>query len=516
MTRKTPHNLLLLCGLAVLGSSHCEAQYPQAIVKVVAQIVHKSPIPDPSKSDYPDCLYTAEAKVLEIQSDHRSPRELILALPAFTKRKLDPEAAFSEGHLIEAEIISQENADKALKTQQRSDTQERFDLQVFYSITARPSEKKVENMPPVPDSYFEGPKKIKATGPPARYPWSEKAAIDRKAAIEKDKETIKQALSQNGGKWDAWDTKLRPFYKDLSSQVKSSPGQVLIQGPFHFARIRYTHYSKLCEAAQAGKPGPLMMLSSLNRQLRARGIDLIVVPFPNKEDIHADVFSKLAPADGWFTPHRQQFLLKLLEADIETIDLTKPLQAARSRFPFIFYPQEDHHPADGGLQVAAEEIAKRLERYEFSKQPGFKPLNLSLEPFIFDKEDDGITVKFPATRVVNVDNHSPLEIPDNTGSPVVIMGDSFTLVPLSYSPAAAGAALPMHVAYRSGILPNYLSSKGSSDKAMHLLAREGGDYLAHRAVLIFAFAPNRLFGQDSGHDSESWNLVDLPPLPLGD
>ncbi len=515
MTLDPLHKLLLLYGLAVTGVMPCKAQNAQAVIKVVAQIVHKSPIPDPKASDYPDCLYTAEVKVLEIHSDLRAPRELILALPAFTKRALNPEAAFTEGEIIEADIISNENAGKALKTQQRSDSQERFDLQVFYALTARPSEKKTSDLPPLPDSYFDAPKKAQGTTAPVRYPWSEKAAIERKAAIEKDKSVILDALKNNGGNWDAWDSKLRPFYKDLAAQAKAAPGNVLIQGPFHFARIRYTHYSKLCQAAKAGEPGPLKMLSSLNQQLRARGIDLIVVPFPNKEDVHADVFSKIAPADGWFTPNRQQFLLQLLEADIEAVDLTKPLQAARSRFPFIFYPQEDHHPADGALQVAAEEIAKRLERYEFTKQPGSNPLKLDLEPFMFDKEDDGITVKFPATRVVNADTHLPLEIPDNTGSPIVIMGDSFTLVPLAYSSAAAGAALPMQVAYHSGVLPNYLSSKGSSDKAMHLLAREGGDYLAHRAVLIFAFAPNRLFGQDSGHDGESWNLVDLPPLPLG-
>ena len=49
---------------------------------------------------------------------------------------------------------------------------------------------------------------------------------------------------------------------------------------------------------------------------------------------------------------------------------------------------------------------------------------------------------------------------------------------------------------------------------MQLLAREGQNYLKGRRVLIFVFAPNRLFGQDAGKDGESWNLVDLPPISL--
>ncbi len=509
-------NLAILFALAIGCHLKATAEGESDTAKVTVQIIHKSRIPDPAKSDYPDCLYTAEARVLEIQSELRAPRELILALPAFNKRTLAPDAAFVEGQILEVEIISNEKAEKALKTQQRSDTQERFDLQVFYTLSTRPIEKKLDAFATQPDSYFENGKKPLMVAEPIRYPWSAKAASDRKTAMEADKQVILQALKNNGGNWKKWDAKLRPFYADLAAQAKADPDGQLLKGQFHFQRIRYIPYADLCKTSEAGEPGPLKMLSSLNQQLRARGIDLIVVPFPNKEDIHADVFSKLAPADGWFLPYRQKFLLDLLEADIEMIDLIQPLRAARSRFPSIFYPEHDHHPADGAIQVAAEEIAKRLERYEFKKQPGFQPLQLSLKPVEIKKEQDDKTfLSYPATRVVTSDGE-PLVTPSNSGSPVIIMGDSFTIVPVGYSPEGVGAALPMHIAYQSGVLPNYLSNKGSSDKAMRMLAREGGDYLAHRAVLIFAFAPNRLFGQDSQQaGEEAWNLVDLPPLPLG-
>ena len=62
------------------------ATEPASPVHVFAQIVRKSPVPDPKHSDYADCLYTAEVKVLQIDSECRAPRELVLMLPAFFKR----------------------------------------------------------------------------------------------------------------------------------------------------------------------------------------------------------------------------------------------------------------------------------------------------------------------------------------------------------------------------------------------------------------------------------------------
>ncbi|MEI6534801.1 MAG: hypothetical protein WCN98_05630, partial [Verrucomicrobiaceae bacterium] len=105
-------------------------------------------------------------------------------------------------------------------------------------------------------------------------------------------------------------------------------------------------------------------------------------------------------------------------------------------------------------------------------------------------------------------------MPENSGSPVIIMGDSYTVIPTPYMPGGPGAAIPMHIAYRIGMVPDQLSSMGGSDKAMKMLAREGGDYLAGRRVVVFIFSPQRMLGNDHGRDGNTWNLTDLPPLML--
>jgi hypothetical protein len=499
--------------------NHPSASRPD-VIRVSAQIIQASAIPSPKLSDYADCLYTAEVKILEIRSDLRVPREIVLVLPAFTKRTFTSEAAFKEGQVIDAEIIPHEKAGERLKTMQRSDTLTRFDLQVYDSLSAKVSTRAPESFVARPDSYFQGVAEntgIKKTPPaaaPVRYPWSAKAALDRQAVIARDKATILKAYADNGSDWVKWYESRYDLYEDIDAQILASNSGELLKGRLQCGRFVHGKYRLLCEAGEAGEQGPLKMLSSLNAQLRARGIDLIVVPFPAKEDVHAEVFSSKASADGWFQPYRQKFFLQLLEADIEVIDLIQPLRAARNRFPFVFYDEIDQHPADGGIQVAAEEVARRLARYDLNESA--PDLKLQLKPVKVEKTSDRGTASYPATQVASEDGTS-LEVPLNSGSPVIIMGDSYTRIPHQYLPGGNGCAIPMHLAHRLGVLPDHLVRMGSSAQAMHLLAREGGNYLANRRVLVFIFANNRLFGtvaRNVQHKDDDWNMLELPPLRL--
>ena len=295
-----------LVGLVWEGLSGCKRIEKDAGVEslpsygthVTVQLVHTSPVPDPKQSDYADCLYTAEAKVIEIRSGPRVTRELILVLPAFMKRILRPEASFNDGDVIDVDIIPHEKAGDRLKTMQRSDSMDRFDLPVFDGLNARKSGRTLGSFVVQPDSYFENEKSGPKPGSPApavRYPWSAKAGEERRAAITRDKETILKAWRDNGSDWTAWDDKLKSFRDDLFDQLDAAPKRELIKGPLAFHDLERGSYRKLCNKGDAVEPGPLMMLSSLNAQLRARGIDLIVVPFPTKEDVHAEEFSSWHP-----------------------------------------------------------------------------------------------------------------------------------------------------------------------------------------------------------------------------
>ena len=79
-------------------------------------------------------------------------------------------------------------------------------------------------------------------------------------------------------------------------------------------------------------------------------------------------------------------------------------------------------------------------------------------------------------------------------SPLVLMGDSMTITPIVPD---APQNLVAHLTHACKLKPDLLTSLGSSAQAGRLLAREGGDFLANRLVLVFTFAPSRLFGSMS-------------------
>ena len=497
-------------GLApVLGIA--EDSEGQAGIHVVAQLVQKSPIPDPKKSDYEDCLYTAQVKVLQITSKARVPRDLILILPAFTKRALQPESKYEEGSVIEADLLPHEKADKDRRTMQRSDLLDRFDLHAFDALSSRLSTHSAASFPSRSDDYFEAApaeeKAHPAEAAPVHYPSSERAAAERKAAMDHDRETIASALKAHGGSWEKWQDEVSPMLTDLVKQIDASKEKALRKNNLFYLGPHLNDYKQLGLQLQADDCPPVRVLKFLSKQLRERGIDLIVVPFPYREDVIADSFSTHAPSDGWFVPQRMHFIQKLLEADVEVIDLVQPLRAGLARYPVVFHDTVDQHPCDGGVQVAADEIAKRLARYEVEKPS--PALKFNLKQVTYSDND-----RQYAATAVTTEKGEPLDVPENAGSPFIVMGDSFSRTP-DYHPGGEGAAIPMHVAYRLGVVPDYLGAMGNSDKVMRLLARQGGNYLANRKAVVFVFAPNRLFGAESySKRGGTWNLVDLPPLPI--
>jgi hypothetical protein len=203
----------------------------------------------------------------------------------------------------------------------------------------------------------------------------------------------------------------------------------------------------------------------------------------------------------------------LLEADIEVIELIPVLRAARKHHPLVFYDGHDQHPADGGIQVAAGEIARRLARYDLAKEHEAHPLKLELRPTEILKVGVHGESRYPATQVWK--DGKPLEIGEDTGSPVLVLGDSYTVVPGYYPPGGSYAGLPFHLAYRLGIVPDHLARMGDSGNALKMLAEQGPGYLAGRRAVVFIFSPNRLFNNEYVKGVDSWKPFELPAFPAG-
>ena len=116
----------------------------------------------------------------------------------------------------------------------------------------------------------------------------------------------------------------------------------------------------------------LEALVQFNQDMKARGIDLIVLPPTPKASflIHqavdgADAHSELWP--GW-----TQMMIQLLENDIEIIEVADAWrQEAGNKMPVVWL--NDGHTGPTGRKIFAQALAERLQRYEFTRKLQEKP-----------------------------------------------------------------------------------------------------------------------------------------------
>lgn len=482
---------------------------------VVAQVVVRSPMIDAKKAEYKDCLYSAELAILSPLSGEKVARHLLAFFPGFLDREMQPESHFKLGEVLRVRLQHYDEMPQVVRDLARIDEVDDFELSRWFAVASVKLKVPSTAFAEPPRGAFLEEASVAESHKPVVWPRSPAAAEIRRRQIEEDQKRITTALARNGGTWQKWAERLAPFHAELRAKIEAPPAGQAREGNFYLEELEEKAYAELCEKGEQGKPGPLAMLIHLNTQLRQRGIDLIVAPVPRKEVVHAEQFSSLAPADGMYVANRQRFLKQLLDADVEVIDFVPAYQRARDQHEWFFYDASDFHPADGGIQVQAREITARLARYQFRQMPGYVPLISRTRPSEFVVPFDGSGMKkgtrYPATAVDFVKGGHFEGSHGTLPSPIVLMGDSVTVFPNNH---ADEQNLRAHLTHLCGVKLEHLTSLGGSSQAGRLLAREGGDFLADRWVVVFAFAPTRLFGSRSSISGgkEGWDLVDLPPL----
>ncbi len=481
--------------------------------KVSGKLLEVSQIPDPGKAPYPDCLQIVE---LAVSPDSRAvdavarplPETILVAWLAFDDRKLLPVASLAEEADVSVRVIPFAEAPKEIRTMQRADTVENFVAPLYYALSvdilAQPAKARGNNggntAKRIVKSHGEWGARTKTLHSEAR-----------EAGIEAGRRRIGAALSAHGGDWDQWSNGLLPFYRELRSQSVPSEGGVR-KGRYFFSRTYDHRFQELMKSPETSPA--LDMILAFDRALAERGIDLIVVPFPFKEEITADRFSPLAPKDGHLSPQRLRFVDWLLAHDVEVVDLAPALKQAadEGKAEWLYYDYGELHPARDGIEVAAGVLAERLERYDFPREwRGLKLRDTQFTmPESFRKRFPNMPkhAEYPARLVITPDGDIlPKEAPD---SPVLLAGDSFTRVPALYN--VFGASLREHLAWQSGVLARDLGVAGSASKTMRNLLREGPEILEGCEVCIFVFAQYPLFVEEEDLDDPSyqWDIVPLP------
>jgi hypothetical protein len=296
------------------------------------------------------------------------------------------------------------------------------------------------------------------------------------------------------GTWEGWIRKLKPFREDLKkAQAEKRPAKhefVYKGGDFSLLML------DTLDGAPAGKR-PFETILHLDRQLKARGVDLILMPIPDKLSAYPDFLATDVPCDRQVCVAVKHLFKKLLENDVEIIDLFAAFHEFRRKDQdahHLFYGKTDSHWRSQGAQVAAERIAERLKRYDVVQKNLAAGNPYTTEPFRRDpgqpKEDDVLLIRAGGGAKYGDVGNSPFILTcDSYGYYNSHLGSHVT------AQVTRHTATPMTLLFKLGLSGNMPVELARSDR--------GGGYLKGRRAIVWTFV-SRFFIESA------WPKVDLP------
>lgn len=248
------------------------------------------------------------------------------------------------------------------------------------------------------------------------------------------------------------------------------------------------------------QPDPVKAITDFNRQLKSRGIRLILLPVPVKPMIYADKLgAKSAPVQN---PSFDEFRKRLEAEGVTVVDLTQELYALRAEGvePYL---KTDTHWTPAAMEAAALLTARAIKTGPAAPAPTARHEVTNLGDIAAMLKLPGCEKFFPAETVKVADYDKR---PRNDGE-VLLLGDSFaniySLKAMNWGEnggfaEALGACLGAPV---DAILRNDAGAFATRQLLANELKR-GRDRLAGKKVVVYEFAIRELVNGD-------WKMLDL-------
>lgn len=269
------------------------------------------------------------------------------------------------------------------------------------------------------------------------------------------------------------------------------------------------------------EPNPLPALLDFQRQLRAHGIRLLVLPTPSKAMIHPEALSRRTlqgPAAGGpllQNPSFEDFRTELETHGILVFDPTGTLARVPRDTGREAFLRTDSHWSPEGVEAVARELAGRIRQLNLPFED--HPTPFRREELVHSGDGDLVrTLRLPSWQhlfpretvqispVLGIRSHGGPE----RGAEILVLGDSFTNV---YAQAELGwgqdAGLAEQLAFHLERRVDRLAvNAGGASGSRQRLARDlamGHDRLVRTKLVVFQFAMRELAVGD-------WRLIPLP------
>ena len=307
----------------------------------------------------------------------------------------------------------------------------------------------------------------------------------------------------------------RPKYQLAVWNIFKDPGEKVVLGEgegrwlFYRQDVEFLVQPSPLDVRSAKLDNPIQAILKFRDQLKAKGVELLVVITPGKPSIYSE---RLTGVDGLkLAGHGKAILDSLATIGLNTVDLYTPLLAAKADDANLgaLYLDDDTHWTPRGAELAAGEIAKKVNAMVDAGliNIGEPSMDYVVSDSLADRMGDigemsGLN-KFNVFKVQQVTGHvvSPFK-DDFRKSKILILGDSFSRIYQTDAPVNAGWIA--HFARNiSRPVSSIVSDGGASTLVREKLARKAG-VLKGKKLLIWEFVERDLrFG------AEGWKTIEF-------
>ena len=329
---------------------------------------------------------------------------------------------------------------------------------------------------------------------------------------------------------------VRPRYQLAVWNIFNDPGEKVVLGNgegrwlFYRQDVEFLVQPSPLDVRSAKLDNPIQAILKFREQLKAKGVELLVVVTPGKPSIYPERLTAAGIDDAGANAmgHGKAILDSLARLGLNTVDLYTPLLAAKADDASLgpLYLNDDTHWTPRGAELAANVIAKKVSELAESGivDIGEPSMEYVASDSVADRMGDigemsGLN-KFNVFKVQRVTGHvvSQQEVTerdsvtyDTTRTPfkddfrkakILILGDSFSRIYQTDAPVNAGWIA--HFAKEMGRpVASIVSDGGASTLVREKLARKAG-VLKGKKLLIWEFVERDLrFG------AEGWKEVNF-------
>jgi hypothetical protein len=243
---------------------------------------------------------------------------------------------------------------------------------------------------------------------------------------------------------------------------------------------------------------PLPAIVDFHQQLQKAGIELIVMPVPAKAAVYPEAISAAIPKAGREMPPRvdpshQEFYKLLKQQDVAVIDLLPLFLKHRDDAGGPLYCKTDSHWSGRGVSLAAQAVQDEVKDRTWVRDLPKTSLRSELRnvPMKGDlarmlDEQNPVRETLPLTFIGTDAKLTPLA--PLRESPVLLMGDSHTLIFHDPTLVASGAGLPDHLAQQLGTAVDLIGVRGSGATTTRIELLRRKDNLAGKKLVIWCFS----------------------------